>query len=147
MRAVVQRVSSASVSVGGEEVAGIGRGLAVLLGVGKDDGEADLAWLADKVVGLRVFEDGAGRMNRALLEVGGELLVVSQFTLLADVRKGKRPSFTDAMEPGRANELYQRFCGACRALGATVRQGVFRAKMRVSLVNEGPVTLVIDSPR
>ncbi len=145
MRAVVQRVLSASVEVAGERVGTIGRGLLVLLGVGKGDREQDVAWLAEKVVGLRVFEDGAGKMNRGLLEAGGELLVVSQFTLYGDVRKGKRPSFVDAMEPGRAAELYESFCEACRAQGARVERGVFRAEMKVALVNEGPVTLVLQT--
>jgi D-tyrosyl-tRNA(Tyr) deacylase len=147
MRAVVQRVSSASVSVSGETVSSIGKGLLVLLGVGKEDAEADLDYLAEKVIGLRVFEDEAGKMNRSVLEAGGALLVVSQFTLYGDARKGRRPSFTDAMEPGRANELYQAFCVRCRALGAQVGEGVFRADMKVALVNDGPVTLLLDSKR
>jgi len=147
MRAVVQRVSSASVSVSGQTVSSIGKGLLVLLGVGKEDAEADLDFLAEKVVGLRVFEDETGKMNRSVLEAGGELLVVSQFTLFGDARKGRRPSFTDAMEPGRANELYQAFCARCRALGARVGEGIFRAEMQVALVNEGPVTLLLDSKR
>lgn len=145
MRAVVQRVSQASVTVEGQVVASIGRGLLVLLGVGREDGPDDLTYLAEKVVGLRVFEDEQGKMNRAVLEDGGELLVVSQFTLYGDVRRGKRPSFTDAMEPVRANELYQQFCAACRRLGAKVGEGVFRADMKVGLVNDGPVTLLLDS--
>jgi D-tyrosyl-tRNA(Tyr) deacylase len=147
MRAVVQRVSSASVAVSGETVSSIGTGLLVLLGVGKGDGEADVDFLADKVVNLRVFEDEAGKMNRSVLDAGGELLVVSQFTLLGDVRKGRRPSFTDAMEPVRANELYKSFCEACRRLGVKVGEGVFRAEMKVALVNDGPVTLLLDSKR
>lgn len=147
MRALVQRVSQSSVTVSGQVVSSIGKGLLVLLGVGKDDTQADLDYLAEKVVGLRIFEDEQGKMNRSVLDASGELLVVSQFTLLADVRKGKRPSFTDAMEPGRANELYQAFCQACRALGARVSEGVFRADMQVALVNEGPVTLMIDSKK
>jgi D-aminoacyl-tRNA deacylase len=147
MRAVVQRVSRASVCVGGQTVSSIGKGLLVLLGVGKDDERKDVAWLAEKVVGLRVFEDAAGKMNLSLTEVGGELLVVSQFTLLGDVRKGKRPSFTDAMEPERANLLYQEFCAACRALSVEVSEGVFRAQMQVELLNEGPVTLLLDSKK
>lgn len=145
MRAVVQRVSSASVAVGTETVSTIGPGLLVLLGVGRGDGEREVAWLAEKVVGLRIFEDGAGKMNRGLLETGGELLVVSQFTLYGDVRKGKRPSFVGAMEPSRAAELYGAFCEACATLGARVSRGVFRAEMRVALVNEGPVTLILQT--
>ena len=147
MRAVVQRVSSASVAVSGETVSSIRTGLLVLLGVGKEDGEADGESLADKVVNLRVFEDEAGKMNRSVLDAGGELLVVSQFTLLGDARKGRRPSFIDAMEPVRANELYKRFCEACRRLGVKVGEGVFRAEMKVALVNDGPVTLLLDSKR
>lgn len=147
MRAVVQRVSQASVTVEGKVVSTIGPGLLVLLGVGRDDARADLEYLAEKVVGLRVFEDEQGKMNRGLLEAGGELLVVSQFTLFGDVRKGKRPSFTDAMEPERANAMYQEFCGACRGLGAKVSEGVFRADMKVALINDGPVTLLLDSKR
>lgn len=134
-------------SVGGEVVSTIGAGLVVLLGVGRDDGPSDAASLAGKVVGLRVFEDERGKMNRSVLEAGGGLLVVSQFTLLGDARKGRRPSFIDAMEPVAANALYLAFCEACRGLGARVAQGVFRAEMRVALVNEGPVTLLLDSKR
>lgn len=147
MRAVVQRVSSASVSVAGETVSSIGKGLLVLLGVGTEDDEADLDLLAGKVVGLRIFEDAAGKMNLSVLETGGELLVVSQFTLYGDARKGRRPSFTDAMEPGRANQLYQAFCARLRESGVRVGEGVFRADMQVALVNDGPVTLLLDSKR
>jgi D-aminoacyl-tRNA deacylase len=147
MRAVIQRVSRASVGVGGRTVSSIGKGLLVLLGVARDDEPKDVSWLAEKVVGLRVFEDASGKMNLPLSDVGGELLVVSQFTLLGDVRRGKRPSFTDAMEPQRANELYQEFCAACRALSVKVSEGVFRAEMQVELVNEGPVTLLLDSKK
>jgi D-tyrosyl-tRNA(Tyr) deacylase len=145
MRAVVQRVSHASVEVEGQVVSSIGVGLLVLLGVGQEDGEADLEYLADKVVGLRIFEDAQGRMNLSVQEAGGEVLVVSQFTLYGDARKGRRPSFTKAMEPGRANELYRAFCEGFRRRGVRVGEGVFRAEMRVSLVNEGPVTLLLDS--
>ena len=145
MRAVVQRVSSASVSVEGKVTGEIGAGLCVLVGVGQGDAEEDARWLADKVVDLRIFEDEQGKMNRSVLEAGGKLLVVSQFTLFGDVRRGKRPSFTDAMEPVRANELYQQFCAACRAKGVEVGEGVFRADMQVALVNDGPVTIALDS--
>jgi D-aminoacyl-tRNA deacylase len=145
MRAVVQRVSSASVAVGGRQVSAIGPGLLVLLGVGKADSETDVTWLADKVVGMRIFADAGGLMNLSVIQTGGELLVVSQFTLLGDARKGRRPSFSDAMEPTRANELYQAFCARCRQLGARVSEGVFRAEMQVRLVNEGPVTMLVDS--
>ena len=147
MRAVVQRVSQASVTVSGERGAGIGTGLLVMLGVGQGDSQTDLDYLAEKVVNLRIFEDDQAKMNRSVLEAQGELLVVSQFTLLGDVRKGRRPSFTDAMEPTRANELYRGFCEACRKLGARVSEGVFRAQMQVALVNEGPVTLLLDSKK
>ena len=145
MRAVIQRVSQASVTVSGQVVSSIGTGLLVLLGVGNGDEQRDLGYLAEKIVGLRIFEDDQGKMNRSVREVGGKLLVVSQFTLFGDVRRGKRPSFIDAMEPARAQELYQQLCAACRALGVEVAEGVFRADMKVSLVNEGPVTLMIDS--
>jgi D-tyrosyl-tRNA(Tyr) deacylase len=145
MRAVVQRVSEASVRVDGQEVSRIGPGLLVLLGVAQGDGEADLAYLADKVVNLRVFPDEAGHMNRSLLEAGGALLVVSQFTLLGDARRGRRPGFTDAAPPEQANALYRQFVERARASGVRVEEGVFRAMMDVSLVNQGPVTLLLDS--
>jgi D-tyrosyl-tRNA(Tyr) deacylase len=147
VRAVVQRVSSARVRVGGEVKGEIGRGLAVLLGVSRDDGEADARLLADKVSGLRVFEDAGGRMNLAAGEVGGGVLVVSQFTLYGDARKGNRPSFTDAAPPEAANALYERFCALVREKGLPVATGVFRASMEVELVNEGPVTILLDSKR
>ena len=142
---MVQRVSSASVTVDGEVVGAIGFGLCALIGVAQGDGAADVESVAEKVVGLRVFEDESGRMNRSLLEVGGRLLAVSQFTLLGDVRRGKRPSFSTAMEPEGANVLFQEFCSACRRLGAEVETGRFRAEMQVALVNTGPVTVLIDS--
>lgn len=145
MRAVVQRVSRASVQVGGETIGAIEGGLCVLVGVARGDGEADAEALAEKVVGLRVFEDEAGRMNRGLLEAGGALLAVSQFTLLGDVRKGKRPSFVEAEAPEAANSLFERFCEAARALGARVETGRFRAHMEVELVNDGPVTILLDT--
>jgi len=145
MRAVVQRVSRASVRVGDEVVGEIGPGLCVLVGVAQGDAEADAAALAEKVVGLRIFEDEAGKMNRDLLEVGGAILAVSQFTLLGDARKGRRPSFVDAMEPGRAAELFSRFCEEARARGARVQTGRFRAHMQVELVNDGPVTILLDT--
>ena len=145
MRAVVQRVTRASVSVAGEVVGAIGPGLCVLVGVGKDDAEADAGALADKVTGLRVFSDDAGKMNRSLLDVGGALLAVSQFTLYGDVRKGRRPSFGEAMEPEAANRLFERFVAACRARGVAVETGRFRAHMLVDLANDGPVTILIDT--
>lgn len=145
MRAVVQRVSQAQVTVEGELVGAIGPGLCVLLGVGQSDEEADADTMADKVVKLRIFEDDAGKMNRSLLDVGGALLAVSQFTLYGDTRKGRRPSFGGAMEPARAELLFERFCAACRKSGVTVATGRFRTHMSVSLVNDGPVTLLLDT--
>lgn len=147
MRAVVQRVSEASVSVDGRPAGSIGPGLCVLVGVGAGDSEDDARWLADKVVELRIFEDEQGKMNRSLLDTGGALLAVSQFTLYGDARKGTRPGFIDAARPELAQPLYDRFCAFCRARGVTVAEGVFRAAMRVNLVNEGPVTLLLDSKR
>ena len=147
MRAVVQRVTQASVSVGGAVVGRIGAGLCVLVGVGRGDVDADADALADKVVGLRVFTDAEGKMNRALAEVGGALLAVSQFTLFGDTKKGRRPSFGDAMEPEGANRLFERFCAACRAQGVAVQTGRFRAHMLVALENDGPVTILIDTHR
>jgi D-tyrosyl-tRNA(Tyr) deacylase len=145
VRAVVQRVSRAEVRVDGQVTGSIGRGLAVLLGVWKEDGEDDARLLADKLAALRIFEDDAGKMNLALAEVGGGVLVVSQFTLLGDVRKGNRPSFTEAAPPEAANALYERFCALLREKGLPVGTGVFRASMEVELVNDGPVTILLDS--
>jgi D-tyrosyl-tRNA(Tyr) deacylase len=145
MRAVLQRVREASVTVDGATVGQIGPGLLVLLGVGKADTEADLDFMVDKIPALRIFEDDAGKMNRSLLDTSRAMLAVSQFTLYADTRKGRRPSFTDAMEPERAKQLYALFCERCRALGLTVAEGVFAADMKVSLVNDGPVTITLDS--
>lgn len=147
MRAVVQRVSRAEVRVEGRPTGRIGRGLAVLLGVARDDGEDDARLLADKVAALRVFEDGAGKMNLALAEVSGDVLVVSQFTLCGDARKGNRPSFVLAAPPEAANALYERFCALVREKGIAVATGVFRATMEVELVNDGPVTILLDSRR
>jgi D-tyrosyl-tRNA(Tyr) deacylase len=147
MRAVVQRVSRAEVRVAGQPTGSIGRGFVVLLGVARGDGEEDALALADKVVGLRVFEDAAGKMNLPLAEVGGGVLVVSQFTLLGDARKGNRPSFTEAAPPEQGNALYERFCALLREQGLPVATGVFRADMQVELVNEGPVTILLDSRR
>ena len=145
MRACVQRVSSARVRVEGETVGEIGRGFLVLLGVAAGDGPAELRWMVDKVVGLRVFDDGEGKMNLALADVGGELLVVSQFTLLGDCRKGRRPSFIDAAPPEIAERMYEEFVAAARAAGIRVATGRFRTHMEVELVNDGPVTLLLDS--
>lgn len=145
MRACIQRVSSARVRVEGETVGEIGSGFLVLLGVAAGDGPAELRWMVDKVVGLRVFDDGEGKMNLALADVGGELLVVSQFTLLGDCRKGRRPSFIDAAPPEMAERMYEEFVAAARAAGIRVATGKFRTHMEVDLVNDGPVTLLLDS--
>jgi D-tyrosyl-tRNA(Tyr) deacylase len=147
VRAVVQRVSEASVRVDGAEVAAIGRGLAVLLGVGKDDAEADAEYLADKILNLRVFPDEAGQMNRSVLDVRGALLVVSQFTLLGDARRGRRPSYAEAAGSEQANRLYELFVDRLRPSGLPVATGIFRAVMDLGLVNDGPVTILLDSRR
>jgi len=145
MRAVVQRVSSARVEVEGEVTGSIGRGLLVLLGVGQGDTEKQAAWLAEKTAGLRIFEDDAGKMNLSVQDVGGSVLVVSQFTLYGDCRKGRRPSFTEAAPPDLADRLYQVFVSHLRALDIPVETGVFQAKMEVHLVNDGPVTIWVDT--
>ena len=147
VRAVVQRVKEASVAVDGAEVSRIGPGLLVLLGVGREDTDADADLLAEKVVHLRVFGDAGGQMNLSLLETGGQLLVVSQFTLYGDARRGRRPGFSAAAAPEEANRLYRRFVERAAAAGVTVREGVFRAMMDVQLVNHGPVTLLLDSAK
>ncbi len=144
MRALVQRVSRASVTVAGETVAAIGRGLLVLIGVGKGDGRNEAVYLAGKVARLRVFEDEAGRMNLSLLDVGGEALAVSQFTLLADASRGNRPGFEAAAPPSEAEALYRRFAQELESLGVPVRTGVFGAEMEVELVNNGPVTILLE---
>ena len=147
MRAVVQRVTSASVSVDGEVVGRIGPGFLVLLGVAVADAEADLDYIVDKVAGLRVFPDADGRMNLDLRAVGGAMLVVSQFTLAGDCRKGRRPSWDAAARPEDARTWYARAIDAWRAMGFSVETGVFQADMQVTLVNDGPVTLLLDSRR
>lgn len=144
MRVVVQRVSRASVRVGGSVVGGIERGLLALAAFAPGDGEEELAWMAEKLWNLRVFPDREGRMNVGLGEAGGGLLVVSQFTLYGDVSRGRRPSFVGAAPPERARELYDRFVAACRSRGEPVESGEFGAMMEVELVNDGPVTLVVD---
>jgi D-tyrosyl-tRNA(Tyr) deacylase len=146
MRAVVQRVKQSSVKANGETVGRIGKGLLVLLGVAKGDGAEDVKYLANKIVNLRIFEDEDGKMNKSVLETGGELLAVSQFTLLADCRKGRRPSFIAAAEPEKATELYEKFVELVRAEGVAVQTGRFRAMMEVALINDGPVTIIVDSP-
>lgn len=145
MRAVIQRVKTCSVAVDGDVIAAINAGLLVLLGVARRDDPADADYLVDKVCNLRIFEDAAGKMNRSLLDTSGEMLVVSQFTLLADCRKGRRPSFIEAAEPDIADALYQHFAKQVRQKGLTVKTGRFGAMMAVSLVNDGPVTIVLDS--
>ncbi len=147
MRAVVQRVSRAEVRVEGRVAGAIGKGLAVLLGVAREDGEADADLLAEKVAALRIFEDDDGKMNVAVADVARAVLVVSQFTLLGDARKGNRPSFVDAAPPDVAKALYERFCARLREKGLAVATGVFRAHMDVELVNDGPVTILLDSRR
>lgn len=147
MRAVVQRVSQAYVTVDGEEIGRIGPGLLVLLGVQNGDAEKEASYLADKIAGLRIFEDAQGKMNLSLLETGGSMLIVSQFTLLGDCRKGRRPSFTDAAPPAEADALYRRFCDLVRQKNILVATGRFQADMQVTLTNSGPVTMLLESPR
>ena len=147
MRAVLQRVSQARVEVEGMTAGEIGSGLLVLLGVSRSDTRADADYLADKIAGLRVFADQAGKMNRSVAECGGQLLVVSQFTLYGDCRKGRRPSFDNAAAPEEARALYEYFVEAVRRRGVEARTGVFQATMSVSLVNEGPVTILCDSEK
>ena len=144
MRAVIQRVSEAGVTVDGKTVGAIGKGLLVLLGVGHADTEETARALAARTAKLRIFQDAAGKMNLSVQDVAGAVLVVSQFTLLADTRKGNRPSFTDAAEPAQANPLYEVFCAAVAGHGLPVARGVFGARMDVRLVNDGPVTIILD---
>lgn len=147
MRAVIQRVSRASVTVDGRVTGAIGPGLLVLLGVAPTDGPPQVAWLADKLCELRIFPDEAGKMNRSLREVGGGMLVISQFTLFGDCSRGRRPSFTGAAPPALAEPLYRAFCEAVQARGISpVGRGVFGADMQVELVNDGPVTLTVETP-
>ncbi len=147
MRAVVQRVSRAKVTVAGEPVGEIGTGLLVLLGVGRNDTEADADYLGEKVAGLRIFEDAEGKMNRAVGESGGAVLAVSQFTLYGDVRRGKRPSFDAAARPEQARRLYEHFVEKVRAAGLRCETGRFQEMMQVELVNDGPVTILLDSQK
>jgi len=140
-------VTQASVDVAGERISAIGRGLLVLVGVGREDGPADIEWLAEKIVGLRVFAADDGQMNLSVQDIGGELLVVSQFTLYGDCRKGRRPSYSDSAPPEEAQRLYEELLTRLRATGVPVRAGVFRAMMDVALVNDGPVTLLLDSKK
>jgi len=147
MRAVVQRVSRAQVTVNGEITGQIGLGLLVLLGIGRDDTEADATYLAEKIVGLRIFEDDARKMNRSVLDVSGNVLTVSQFTLYGDARRGKRPSFDAAAPPEKARQLYEFFVEQIRTAGLRCETGRFQETMKVELVNEGPVTILLDSAK
>jgi D-tyrosyl-tRNA(Tyr) deacylase len=140
-------VERASVTVGGAEIARIGRGILALVAIERRDSLADLEWMAKKIVELRIFDDDEGRLNRSLLEVAGQLLLVSQFTLYGDCRKGRRPSYSDAAPPAQAQELYQSFVGLARRYVPDVQSGQFQASMEVELINSGPVTLIIDTPR
>jgi D-tyrosyl-tRNA(Tyr) deacylase len=144
VRALLQRVREASVTIDGRKVGAIGPGLLVLLGVGRGDGEAEAVALADRIAGLRIFEDPGGKMNLSLLDTHRAALVVSQFTLYADTRKGRRPSFIDAAPPDDARRLYARACDALRALGVHVEEGIFAAEMQVALINDGPVTILLE---
>ena len=145
MRAVIQRVKSASVTVEGEVVSEIRKGLLVFLGVAQEDTPADVDYMASKIANLRIFEDDEGRMNLSILDVGGEALVVSQFTLYGDCRKGRRPSFIHAARPEKADPLYQAFMDEISRLGVPVKAGIFQAMMDVELINDGPVTMMLDS--
>ena len=145
LRAVVQRVSRAEVRVGGEVCGKVGRGILALVGVGVGDGERDAAYIVDKITNLRIFEDDDGKMNLSVADVGGEGLAVSQFTLYGDVRRGRRPSFTDAAPPDEAERLFNAVADGIAAHGIPVARGVFRAEMQVELVNDGPVTILLDS--
>ncbi|NLY54846.1 MAG: D-tyrosyl-tRNA(Tyr) deacylase [Firmicutes bacterium] len=147
MRAVVQRVTAGSVRVDEELVASIGRGVVVLIGVGNDDTHEDAHYIASKIVGLRIFADDAGKMNLALPDAGGEVLAVSQFTLHGDARRGRRPSYSAAAPPERAEELYQACIEEMRRLGVTVKTGIFQAMMQVEIHNDGPVTILLDSKK
>lgn len=145
MKVVVQRVSEAKVAVGEEITGQIGKGLMLLVGIGHEDGERELVWMADKLAGLRIFEDADGKMNLSVEEIGGEVLSVSQFTLYGDCRKGRRPNFMGAARPEQAEALYEQFNERLRGRGLKVETGRFGAMMEVSIVNDGPVTLILDS--
>ena len=147
MRCVVQRVTEASVTVNGETVGAVGPGLMVLIGVSTEDTDADLKYMADKVPNLRIFDDENGVMNRSVIDAGGSILAVSQFTLYGDTRGGRRPSYIRAAKPDEANTMYERLVAAWRAKGIHVETGRFRTEMKVSLVNDGPVTILIDSEK
>ena len=145
MRIVIQRVSASGVSVGGNTVGEIGAGLCLFVGVAPNDGGRDVEWAASKITNLRIFEDEHGKMNKSLLDMNGEALVISQFTLYADCGKGRRPSFTDAAPPEHANAIYESLATRLREMGVTVKTGVFGADMKVDIVNEGPVTIILDT--
>lgn len=147
MRAVVQRVASAKVEVEGEITGKISKGLLIFLGIGEDDDDNDLAYLFDKIVGLRIFEDHNNKMNLSIQDIGGEILVISQFTLYGDVRRGKRPSFSKSAHPDIAKEVYKEFIEKAKDIGIHTEEGVFGAHMDISLVNDGPVTILIDSKK
>lgn len=147
MRAVIQRVLQGSVTVDGTVVGEIKKGLVVLLGIGKEDDEKDLEYMIDKIIGLRIFQDENDKMNLSLLDIKGELLVISQFTLYGDVRKGKRPSFTNSGHPEVAERLYLEFVDKCKERGIRTEKGIFRADMDVQLINQGPVTIMLDSKK
>ncbi len=147
MRAVVQRVSRAAVDIGGITMAAIGHGLVIFLGIRDSDNDADLIWMADKIIHLRIFPDGDGKMNISLADMGGEMLIVSQFTLYGDCRKGRRPGFSTAAPPEIAEPLYNQFIEEVRKRGIPVATGTFQAEMAVDLVNDGPVTILLDSEK
>ncbi len=147
MKAVIQRVTEASVNIGGQDVSAIGNGILVLLGVEKGDGAQDAVWLAEKISNLRIFEDDNGKMNLSVLQTGGEILAVSQFTLAGNCAKGRRPSFDTAAAPDEARCLYEIFIAETLKTGASVATGVFQADMKVALINDGPVTFVLESPK
>ncbi len=147
MRSVVQRVSRASVTIDGKVVGSIERGIVALLGIHRDDTPKDVKWMADKLVNLRIFEDKEGKMNHSLFDIDGEMLIVSQFTLLGDCRKGRRPGYSSAARPEIAIPLYEQFIGVVQQQGITVATGTFQAMMEVELVNDGPVTLMVDSTK
>ncbi|MBN1496345.1 MAG: D-tyrosyl-tRNA(Tyr) deacylase [Spirochaetes bacterium] len=147
MRAVIQRVREASVSVDGDEVASIGRGILVFAGLHESDTEKDLEYILGKIIGARIFDDNAGVMNLSVTDTGGEILLVSQFTLYGDLRRGKRPSYSAAMDPEKARDIFNGFVDRCRSLHERTQSGVFGADMKVSLVNDGPVTILLDSAK
>ena len=145
MKALLQRVDRASVTVGGNVTGSIGKGLCVFLGVANGDTEKDIAWLADKIVNLRIFDDGSGKMNRSVIDEKGEILIVSQFTLCGDCKRGRRPSWTDAADPVVANSMYEKFVSEIESRGVITATGIFQALMKVDICNDGPVTLMINS--